>query len=127
MTLAVTGATGPFGHHAIEALLRRGIPADQIIAIGRDPGKLGDLPTLGVRVRRGDYDDPASLRAAFAGVDRLLFVSGNAVGQRIPQHQAVVDAAKEAGVGLVVYTSAPKADTSDMVLAEEHRATEQAL
>jgi NAD(P)H dehydrogenase (quinone) len=127
MTIAVTAATGLFGRLAIETLLRQGIPAGQIIAIGRDPGKLDDLRTLGVTVRRADYSDPESLRAAFEGVDRLLFVSGNEVGQRIPQHQAVVDAAKAAGVGLVAYTSAPKADSSDMVLAEEHRATEQAL
>ncbi|HEY0717592.1 MAG TPA: SDR family oxidoreductase [Streptosporangiaceae bacterium] len=127
MTLAVTGATGPFGRHAVETLLRLGIPAGQIIAIGRDPGKLDDLRTLGVTVRFGDYNDPASLRAAFAGVDRLLFVSGSEVGQRIRQHQAVVDAAQEAGVGLVVYTSLPKADTSTMMLAEEHQATERAL
>ena len=60
-------------------------------------------------------------------MDRLLFVSGSEVGQRIAQHQAVADAAREAGVSLVAYTSSPKADTSDMVLAEEHRATEGAL
>ncbi|HEY2518834.1 MAG TPA: SDR family oxidoreductase [Streptosporangiaceae bacterium] len=127
MTIAVTGASGPFGRHAIEFLLRRGTPARQIVAIVRDPAKASDLRGRGVTVRRGDYDDPASLRAALAGVDRLLFVSGSAVGRRIPQHQAVVDAAREAGVGLVGYTSAPKADTSDMGLAEEHWATEQAL
>ena len=127
MTIAVTGATGPFGRHAIESLLDRGVPADQIVAIGRDQAKLDQLRKLGVTVRRADYGDPGSLLAAFAGVDRLLFVSGSEVGQRIPQHQAVVDAAQEAGVGLVVYTSAPKADTSDMVLAEEHLATERAL
>ncbi|HEX3752147.1 MAG TPA: SDR family oxidoreductase [Streptosporangiaceae bacterium] len=127
MTIAVTGATGQFGRHAIESLLDRGVPADQIVAIGRDQAKLDQLLDLGVTVRRADYGDPASLRAAFAGVDRLLFVSGSEVGQRIPQHQAVVDAALEAGVGLVAYTSAPKADTSDMVLAEEHRVTERAL
>ena len=68
-----------------------------------------------------------ALRAALAGVDRLLFVSGSEVGRRIPQHQAVVDAAGAAGVSLVAYTSSPKADTSDMILAEEHRATERAL
>ena len=127
MTIAVTGATGPFGRHAIEALLRRGTPAGQLVAITRDPGQLEELRARGITVRRGDYDDPASLRAAFDGVDRLLFVSGNEIGQRIPQHQAVVDAARAAGVGLVVYTSIPKADTSDMVLAEEHLATERAL
>jgi NAD(P)H dehydrogenase (quinone) len=127
MTIAVTGASGPFGRHAIEVLLRRGIPADQIVAIVRDPAKVGDLRERGVTVRRGDYSDPASLRAALAGVDRLLFVSGSEVGQRIAQHQAVADAAREAGVSLVAYTSSPKADTSDMVLAEEHRATEGAL
>jgi len=127
MTIAVTGASGPFGRHAIEVLLGRGIPADQIVAIVRDPAKLGDLRERGVTVRRGDYSEPATLRTALAGVDRLLLVSGSEVGQRIPQHQAVVDAAREAGVSLVAYTSLPKADTSDMVLAEEHRATEGAL
>lgn len=127
MTIAVTGASGPFGRHAIEVLLRRGIPADQIVAIVRDPAKVGDLRERGVTVRRGDYSDPASLRAALAGVDRLLFVSGSEVGQRIAQHRAVADAAREAGISLVAYTSSPKADTSDMVLAEEHRATEGAL
>ena len=127
MTIAVTGASGPFGRHAIEVLLSRGIPAGQIVAIVRDPAKVGDLRERGVTVRPGDYSDPASLRAALTGVDRLLFVSGSEVGQRVAQHRAVVDAAKEAGVSLVAYTSIPKADTSDMVLAEEHRATEGAL
>lgn len=127
MTIAVTGATGKFGRHAIESLLDRGVPADQIVAIGRDQAKLDQLRDLGVTLRVADYDDPESLRAAFAGVDRLLFVSGSEVGRRIPQHQAVADAAREAGVGLVVYTSAPKAETSGMMLAEEHRATERAL
>jgi NAD(P)H dehydrogenase (quinone) len=127
MTIAVTGATGPFGRLAIESLLERGVPAGQIVAIGRDQAKLDDLTQLGVTSQRADYGDPASLRTALAGVDRLLFVSGSEVGQRVGQHQAVVDAARAAGVGLVVYTSAPKADTSDMVLAEEHLATERAL
>jgi NAD(P)H dehydrogenase (quinone) len=127
MTIAVTGATGPFGRHAIESLLDRGVPAGQIVALGRDQAKLDDLAGRGVTTRRADYNDPASLRAALAGADRLLFVSGSEVGQRVAQHQAVVDAAREAGVGLVVYTSAPKADRSDMKLAEEHLATERAL
>jgi NAD(P)H dehydrogenase (quinone) len=127
MSIVVTGATGSFGRLAIEALLRRGIPAGELVAVGRNAGKLADLQERGVIVVRADYDDAASLRKAFDGADRLLFVSGSEVGQRILQHQAVVDAAAEAGISLVAYTSAPKADTSDMILAREHRATEEAL
>ena len=127
MSIVVTGATGSFGRLAIEALLRRGLRASQLVAAGRNLGKLADLRERGVTVVQVDYGDPLSLRKAFAGADRLLFVSGSEVGQRIPQHQAVVSAAADAGLGLVAYTSAPKADTSDMILAREHRATEEAL
>ena len=127
MSIVITGTTGSFGRLAIEELLRRGIPAGELVATGRNVGKLTDLQERGVTVVRGDYDDRPSLRKAFDGADRLLFVSGSEVGQRVPQHQAVVDAAADAGVGLVAYTSAPKAATSDMILAREHRATEQAL
>src|SRR6202046_5976856 len=112
MTIAVTGATGPFGRHAIEALLARGAPAGQIIAVGRDEGKRGQLRELGVTVRTADYNDPASLRAAFAGADRLLFVSGSEVGQRIAQHQGVGDAAQDDGLGLAGSTSLPNGGTS---------------
>lgn len=127
MSIVVTGATGSFGRLAIEALLRRDIPAGELVAAGRNVGQLAGLQERGVTVVRADYDDPASLRKAFDGADRLLFVSGSEVGQRIPQHQAVIDAASDAGISLVAYTSAPKADTSDMILAREHRATEEAL
>src|ERR1700691_6419087 len=105
MPIVVTGATGSFGRLAIEALLRRGIPAGELVAVGRNLSKLADVQERGVPVARGDYDDPASLRKAFGGADRLLFVSGSEVGQRIPQHQAVVDAASDAGISLVGYTS----------------------
>ena len=129
MSIVVTGATGPFGRLAIEALLLRGIPARELVTVGRNVAKA--RRPAGARPHRG----PRRLRRprlhrllkAFDGADRLLFVSGSEVGQRIPQHQAVVDAAADAGLGLVAYTSAPKADSSDMILAREHRATEQAL
>jgi NAD(P)H dehydrogenase (quinone) len=124
MTIVVTGATGKFGRIAIRSLLARGVPAAEIIAVVRDLDKAADL---GVTARRADYDDPASLRAAFSGADRLLFVSGSEAGRRIPQHRNVVDAAKDAGVRLVVYTSITKADTSDLILAQEHVATERML
>lgn len=71
-----------------------------------------------------DYGDPAALETAFAGVEKLLFVSGTEVGARLQQHRNVVDAAVRAGVGLIAYTSAPKADTTALVVAPDHKATE---
>ena len=127
MTIVVTGATGPFGRHAVESLLSRGVPADRIVAVGRSVEKIQDLADRGVIVKRASYDEPDSLRVAFAGADKLLFVSGSEVGQRIPQHRNVIAAAKEAGISKIAYTSAPHADTSDMILATEHVATERAL
>lgn len=127
MIYAVTGATGHLGHLAVTSLLAHGVAADQIVAIGRNTERLAELAELGVTTRVADYSDRASLDAALAGVDRLLLVSGSEVGQRVPQHLNVIAAAEAAGVDLVAYTSIPNADTSDMALAEEHLATEQAL
>ena len=124
MSIVVTGATGHLGRLAVEALLRRGIPAAQITATGRRVEALADLAERGVAVRRTDYTDPASLEEAFAGADRVLLVSSSEVGQRAQQHANAIDAAKEAGVELIAYTSIPKADTSSLLLAEEHRATD---
>jgi NAD(P)H dehydrogenase (quinone) len=124
MTIVVTGATGSFGRHAIETLLRNGIPATDIVAVGRNLEKIADL---GVPTRRADYGDPESLRAAFEGADRLLFVSGSEAGRRIPQHRNVIDAATTAGVELIVYTSIAKADTTDLLLAGDHVVTEQMI
>ncbi|MEU8022680.1 SDR family oxidoreductase [Micromonospora haikouensis] len=127
MSIVVTGATGHLGQLIVAALLRRGVPAGEIVALGRDAGKLADLAGHGVNTRQVDYTDPESLRTAFAGADKLMFVSGNEVGQRVTQHHNVVAAAREAGVGLVVYTSIANADRSGMVLAGEHLATEREI
>ena len=127
MTLVVTGATGHLGRLTVEALLRRGVPAEQITATGRRTETLADLAERGVTVRRADYTDPVSLGEAFAGADRLLLVSSSEVGQRLTQHANAIDAAVAAGIGLVAYTSILKADTSTLSLAEEHRATEGLL
>ncbi|MFF3853895.1 SDR family oxidoreductase [Micromonospora sp. NPDC002575] len=127
MSIVVTGATGHLGQLIVAALLRRGVPAGEIVALGRDAGKLADLAGHGVNTRQVDYTDPGSLRTAFAGADRLMFVSGSEVGQRIAQHHNVVAAAREAGVGLVVYTSIANADRSGMILAGEHLATEREI
>jgi NAD(P)H dehydrogenase (quinone) len=124
MTVVVTGATGQFGRHAVEALLRRGVPADRIVATGRQIDK---IKHLGVRTERADYESPEELRAAFAGAEQILFTSGNEVGRRIPQHRNVVDAAKAVGVRLIAYTSIVHADTTDLILAGDHRQTERMI
>jgi NAD(P)H dehydrogenase (quinone) len=80
-----------------------------------------------VRTAVVDYDQADTIAAALEGVDSVLLISGSEVGRRTAQHQAVIDAAKEAGVGKLVYTSAPKAPTSDLVLAPEHKATEELI
>ena len=127
MSILVTGATGHLGRLTIDSLLARGVDAADIVAFGRSEERLAELAELGVRTAVGSYDDPASLDAAFTGVDRIGFISGSEVGQRSTQHANVVDAATRAGVGLLAYTSAPHADTSDLVLAPEHKATEEKI
>jgi len=122
MTIVVTGATGHLGRLTIQSLLAKGVPASEIVGLGRQVDKIADL---GVTAKKVSYEDPEALRAAFEGADKVLFISGSEPGNRLAQHRNVVDAAKAANVGLVVYTSAPKADTTDMKLAAEHLTTEQ--
>lgn len=126
-TYAVTGATGPFGHHVVENLLDRGVASGDVVAIVRTPAKAADLAARGVDVRVGDYSRPETLPPALAGVNTLLLVSGSEVGQRIGQHAAVIDAAKAAGVGRILYTSALRADTTELAVAPEHKATEELI
>ncbi|CCQ17910.1 putative nucleoside-diphosphate-sugar epimerase [Rhodococcus sp. AW25M09] len=127
MTTAVTGATGNLGGLVIDALLRRGIAPEGIVAVVRNADKAASLSERGVVVRVADYSDSAAMTAALAGVDKLLLVSGSEVGQRIAQHSNVIDAAEAAGVGLIAYTSLLAADTSGVSLAPEHKATEERL
>lgn len=125
MTIVITGATGHLGRHTIESLLERGVPADQIVAGGRDLTKLDDFAARGVKVVPLDYSKPETLDAAFVGAEKVLLISASEPGTRVPLHQAAIDAAKRAGVAHLVYTSAPKATTSELILAPEHKATEE--
>lgn len=127
MTIAVTGATGHLGRLAVDALLRRGVPAFDIVAVVRNPEKAADLAAQGVQVRTADYVDPAALEAAFAAVDKLLLISGSEVGGRVPQHTNIIEAAKAAGVGFIAYTSIPDAPNNTLQLAQEHQVTERLL
>ena len=127
MSIVVTGATGHLGRLVVEALLDRGVPGGQMVATGRRTEPLADLAERGVVVRRADFDDPASLREAFTGAERLLLVSGSEPGRRIEQHGNAIDAAKAAGVRHIAYTSIVRADTSSLLLAADHRGTEELL
>ena len=127
MTIVVTGATGQLGRLAVESLLRRGVTPTEVVATGRDVGKLADLADLGVRAATADYTDPASLDAALDGADRVLLVSGSDMGRRVAQHANVVAAAVRADVRLLAYTSIANAETSRMALAAEHQETERVI
>ena len=124
MSIAVTGATGHLGRLTIDAL-RRERPPGSLVALVRDAERAQDLADDGVLVRVAEYEDPVALVQGLADVRALLLVSGSEVGRRVGQHHNVVEAAAEAGVRHIVYTSAPRADTSPLVLAPEHRATEE--
>jgi NAD(P)H dehydrogenase (quinone) len=126
MKIGVTGATGQLGRLVVQQLMTK-CPATDVVAIVRDPAKASDLASQGVEVRVAAYEDRAARDAALAGLDRLLLISSSELGQRAAQHRNVIDAAKAAGVKHVVYTSAPKATTSSLILAPEHKATEEYL
>jgi len=128
MSIVVTGATGQLGRLTVEALLRRGIAAGDIIATGRDIAGIKDLADRGVTVRRADFADTDGLAEAFAGADRLLLISASVpVGERVANHRRVIDAAVSAGVSLVAYTSTTHADTATTILGATHRETEAYL
>jgi NAD(P)H dehydrogenase (quinone) len=127
MSFVVTGATGQLGRLVVDSLLAKGVGADQIVALGRDDDRLAEIAALGVTTRKVDYSDASAVADALVGADRVLLISGSEVGQRLAQHQNVVDAAKAAGVALLAYTSIAHADTSGIALAAEHRATEEAI
>ncbi|WP_277963501.1 SDR family oxidoreductase [Pseudomonas sp. RIT-To-2] len=124
---AVTGATGQLGRLVIAALLKNGVKADQIIALARHPEKAADLEKDGVQVRDFNYTQPEAMVIGLEGVDKLLLISSNELGQRATQHRHVIKAAKEAGVQLLAYTSVLHATGSALGLAAEHVQTEQAL
>lgn len=125
-TIGVTGATGALGQVVVR-LLRDRHPRHKVVALVRDPAKAGDLAALGAEVRPFDYDRPETLRPALAGIDKLLLISGNAVGERERQHRAVIEAARDAGAGLIAYTSVLRAGETTLAIAAEHKATEAVL
>src|SRR4051812_28598002 len=104
MTFAITGASGQLARLAADRLLAR-VDAAEVVLLTRTPSSLQDYADRGVAVRAADFDDPSSLAAAFARVDRLLLISTDASGSPVDRHRAAIDAARAAGVSRIAYTS----------------------
>ncbi|MFF3392174.1 SDR family oxidoreductase [Streptomyces sp. NPDC002669] len=126
MSIVVTGATGALGRLVVEELLAT-VPASGIAAVVRDAEKAAPLAGRGVELRIADYSRPETLKDAFRAGDRVLLISGSEVGHRVPQHTAVIEAAKEAGVAQLAYTGILGGPDADFRLADEHRATERLI
>ena len=130
-TLLVTGASGQLGRLVLDALLASGkVAPANIIAATRDTAKLDAYAKKGVTVRAADFDDPASLDAAFAGAGKVLILSTDALdrpGRRLAQHKAAVAAARKAGAKHILYTSMPQPDDSRVTFAPDHLGTEEAI
>ncbi len=121
MKIGITGATGQLGRLVVENLKGK-VSKTDIVALVRKPQKASDL---GVEAREFDYTKPTA--DALKGIEKLLLISSNEIGQRATQHSNVIEAAKKAGVKWIVYTSLLRADTSTLSLAGEHLETEKAL
>ncbi|MEV3928742.1 SDR family oxidoreductase [Streptomyces sp. NPDC049944] len=126
MSIVVTGATGELGRLVVDRLLAT-VPAESVAAVVRDQEKAARIAAEGVELRVADYDRPETLTDAFRAGDRVLLVSGSEVGRRIPQHTAVIEAAKAAGVAQLAYTGVLGGPDADFELAAEHKVTEQLI
>ncbi|WP_275783367.1 SDR family oxidoreductase [Pararhizobium gei] len=130
-TLLVTGAAGQLGRLVLDGLLASGkISPASIVATSRDTAKLADYAAKGVQTRPADFDDAASLEAAFLGANRILIISTDALdepGKRLRQHKAAVAAAEKAGAKHILYTSMPSPETSAVTFAGDHLGTENAI
>src|SRR4051812_14022539 len=122
--ILISGAAGQLGQRVIHHLLNTyNVPAGSLIAATRSPEKLKHFSEKGIEVRKADFDNANALPAAFAGVNRLLIISTDAIdtpGKRLTQHKAAVNAAAAAGIKHIAYTSMPSPDKSLITFAPEH-------
>lgn len=125
--IAITGASGHLGQLTIEALIERGVPPQEIVAVVRTPEKATALAERGIQVRQGDYTRPETLVSALQGVQQVLLISSSDFADRAGQHRNVIEAAKQVGATLLAYTSLLRADTSTLSLAADHKATEELI
>ncbi|SEU25513.1 NAD(P)H dehydrogenase (quinone) [Paenibacillus sp. NFR01] len=128
MSIAITGAGGNLGRLIIKQLLKA-LPPHEIIACVRHPEAAQDLADQGIAVRLCDYDRSDTLQAAFSGISRLLLISSPHPDDsiRLRQHAHVIEAAKQASVGHLLYTSFAFAENGACPLVHLHLATEHAI
>jgi NAD(P)H dehydrogenase (quinone) len=128
VAIAITGASGQLGRRTAELLLEAPDRGEGVVLVTRRPDAIAGLAERGADVRRGDFDDPASLAAAFAGVRRLLLISGDDLERRLDQHRTAIGAARDAGVEHVAYTSVVNPEPPNpAAIAPSHLGTEAAL
>ena len=123
MKIGITGATGQLGQLVVQKLKEKN-PDAKLVALVRNPDK---AKPLDLEAKPFDYEQPEALPKALEDIDRLVFISGSEIGKRETQHKNVINAAKQAQVKQIAYTSLLHADTSSMILAPEHLATEKML
>jgi NAD(P)H dehydrogenase (quinone) len=123
MKIGITGATGQLGKLVVEQLKQK-VGKGNIVALVRNTEKAIDLE---VEARPFNYNIPEGMVEQLNGIERLLLISSNEIGQRSRQHKNVIDASKKAGVHWIVYTSLLHADSSTISLAGEHLETERFL
>ena len=123
MKIGITGATGQLGQLVVQKLKDKN-PDAKLVALVRNPDK---AKPLGIEAKAFDYEQPEALPKALEDIDRLVFISGSEIGKRETQHKNVINAAKQAQVKQIAYTSLLHADTSSMIIAPEHLATEKML
>ncbi|MER5323174.1 SDR family oxidoreductase [Streptosporangium roseum] len=125
MTIAIIGATGKLGGLTIDALLERGVDVGDILALGRNADRLAEIADRGLRTAVIDLNDIAGTAATLAGVEKLLLVSFGDLGGRVAQHGNAIEAARQAGVPHLAYTSGLQAPTTILRLAADHKASEE--
>jgi len=129
--ILVTGASGHFGQLVLQHLTETlSIPASRIVAASRNPAKLANWAAKGVATRALDFEQSETFASAFAGIERALLVSTDALdrpGRRLEQHTNAIQGLEAAGVRHVVYTSAPNPEGAPLLLAPDHEGTEKAL
>jgi uncharacterized protein YbjT (DUF2867 family) len=124
--IVITGATGRLGTLILDRLLER-VPAGDVGVSVRDPGLATALADRGVRVRRGDFTDPATLPSAFEGADQVLVVSASIAGPAaVAANTAAIDAARAAGASRILYTSHQAASPESLFAAQPVHAASEA-